>query len=176
MSLFLFVSHSQVLDPNPLAGLTVSPVHGVVPVGGSTEIRVALTPDAIMKFDTRVQVSIRGGKSIELRIGGTVEAPDVNIDVVGTWLAGCGGDGWDFGDDMRLGGFIVFFLVGWGNGGWGLWEFKIIFLFLRLWVWSLCHFHNCFCFCFYFCSVDNIITYNSFYLHIILTAWFISLI
>lgn len=70
------------LDPNPLPGLTVSPVHGVVPVGGSTEIRVALTPDAIMKFDTRVQVSIRGGKTIELRIGGTVEPPDVNIDVV----------------------------------------------------------------------------------------------
>ena len=43
-------------DPNPLPGLTVSPVHGAVPVGGSSEIRVALTPDAIIKFDTRVQV------------------------------------------------------------------------------------------------------------------------
>ena len=69
-------------DPNPLPGLTVSPVHGVVPVGGSTEIRVALTPDSIIKFDTRVQVAIKGGKTLELRIGGTVEPPDVNIDVV----------------------------------------------------------------------------------------------
>ncbi|KAK3775916.1 hypothetical protein RRG08_017206 [Elysia crispata] len=74
-------AYFQVSDPNPLPGLTVSPVHGVVPVGGSTEIRVALTPDSIIKFDTRVQVAIKGGKTLELRIGGTVEPPDVNIDV-----------------------------------------------------------------------------------------------
>ncbi|XP_035825915.1 cilia- and flagella-associated protein 47 [Aplysia californica] len=74
-------AYFQVSDPNPLPGLTVSPVHGAVPVGGSTEIRVALTPDSIMKFDTRVQVAIKGGKTLELRIGGTVEGPDVSIDV-----------------------------------------------------------------------------------------------
>ncbi len=76
------VSLLQVLDPQPFAGLTVSPLHGVVPVGGSTELRVDFTPDAVMKFDTRVQVAVRGAKTLELRMGGAVEAPSVDIDVV----------------------------------------------------------------------------------------------
>ena len=60
----------------------MTPVHGVVPVGGNAEIRVSLTPEAILKFDTRVQVAIKGSKVIELRMGGTVEAPEVDIDTV----------------------------------------------------------------------------------------------
>ena len=72
----------QVLDPNPFPGLTVSPIHGVVPVGGVAELKVHLTPNAVMKFDTRVNVSIRGWKTLELRMGGTVEPPVVDIDVV----------------------------------------------------------------------------------------------
>ena len=51
-------------------------------MGGNAEIRVSLTPEAILKFDTRVQVAIKGGKVIELRMGGTVEAPEVDIDTV----------------------------------------------------------------------------------------------
>ncbi|XP_076467202.1 cilia and flagella-associated protein 47-like [Babylonia areolata] len=74
-------AYFQVLDSNPFPGLTVTPVHGVVPVGGSAELRVSLTPEAILKFDTRVQVAIKGGKVMELRMGGTVEAPEVDIDV-----------------------------------------------------------------------------------------------
>ena len=73
---------SQVLDPNPFPGLSVSPLHGVVPVGGTAELMVSLTPGAIMKFDTHVQVAIRGGKTLELRMGGTVEPPCVDIDLV----------------------------------------------------------------------------------------------
>ncbi len=72
----------QVLDPNPFPGLTVSPLHGVVPVGGYAELKINLTPNAIMKFDTRVQIAIRGWKTLELRMGGTVEAPCVDISVV----------------------------------------------------------------------------------------------
>ncbi|KAL8606797.1 hypothetical protein ACOMHN_049626 [Nucella lapillus] len=74
-------AYFQVLDPNPFPGLTVTPVHGVVPVGGNAELRVSLTPEAILKFDTRVQVAIKGGRVMELRMGGTVEAPEVDIDV-----------------------------------------------------------------------------------------------
>ncbi len=70
------------LDPNPFPGLSVSPLHGVVPVGGVAEIKIHLTPNAVMKFDTRVQVAIRGGKTLELRMGGTVEPPSVDIDMV----------------------------------------------------------------------------------------------
>ena len=71
----------QILDPNPFAGLTVSPTHGVVPVGGTAEIKIHLTPNAVIKFDTRVNVNIRGSKTLELRMGGTVEPPIVDIDI-----------------------------------------------------------------------------------------------
>ena len=71
------------IDSNPFPGLTVTPVHGVVPVGGFAELKVMLTPQAMVKFDTRVQVAIKGGKTLELRMGGTVEPPTVNIDLVG---------------------------------------------------------------------------------------------
>ena len=70
------------LDPNPFPGLTVSPVHGIVPVGGNATLLVHLTPNAVIKFDTRINISIRGGKTMELRMGGTVEPPVVEIDIV----------------------------------------------------------------------------------------------
>ena len=35
-----------------------------------------------MKFDTRLEVAIRGWKTIDLRMGGTVEPPLVDIDIV----------------------------------------------------------------------------------------------
>ena len=72
----------QVVDPNPVPGLSVSPVQGVVPVGGTTELKIHLTPSAVMKFDTRLEVAIRGWKTIDLRMGGTVEPPLVDIDMV----------------------------------------------------------------------------------------------
>ena len=38
-----------------------------------------------MKFDTRLEVAIRGWKTIDLRMGGTVEPPLVDIDIVSFW-------------------------------------------------------------------------------------------
>ena len=69
-------------DSNPFPGLQISPLHGVVPVGGYAELQAKLTPDSILKFDTRVQVSVKGCKNMELRMGGTVEPPLVDIDLV----------------------------------------------------------------------------------------------
>ena len=74
------------VDPSPVPGLTVSPVQGVVPVGGNTELSIYLTPAAVMKFDTRLEVAIRGWKTIDLRMGGTVEPPLVDIDIVSIGL------------------------------------------------------------------------------------------
>ena len=51
-----------------LSGLSLSQVH--------------LTPSAVIKFDTRIQVAVRGWKNLELRMGGTVEPPGVEIDLV----------------------------------------------------------------------------------------------
>ncbi|XP_022089961.1 cilia- and flagella-associated protein 47-like isoform X2 [Acanthaster planci] len=81
-------AYFQVVDPSPVPGLTVSPVQGVVPVGGTTELGIYLTPGAVMKFDTRLEVAIRGWKTIELRMGGTVEPPMVDIDVPTFQLGG----------------------------------------------------------------------------------------
>jgi hypothetical protein len=55
-----------------------------VPVGGHAELKVQLTPSAILKFDTKIQVAIKGGRTLELRMGGNVEPPTVDIDVVRT--------------------------------------------------------------------------------------------
>ena len=51
-------------------------------MGGHAELKVQLTPGAILKFDTKIQVAIKGGKTLELRMGGNVEPPTVDIDVV----------------------------------------------------------------------------------------------
>ncbi|XP_077977423.1 cilia- and flagella-associated protein 47-like [Glandiceps talaboti] len=85
-------AYFQVIDPNPFPGLTVTPTHGVVPVGGVAEIKVQLTPSAVLKFDTRVQLAIRGWKTVDLRMGGTVEPPIVDIDMASFHLGGvfCG--------------------------------------------------------------------------------------
>lgn len=42
------------------------------------------TPNSIHKFDTHIQVNVRGWKIISLRVGGTIEPPCVDIDVVST--------------------------------------------------------------------------------------------
>ncbi|XP_074844435.1 cilia- and flagella-associated protein 47 [Carettochelys insculpta] len=74
-------AYFQVLDSNPLPGMTITPSQGVVPVGGRADLKIFFTPNAVMKFDTRVEVAVRHGKLLELRIGGFVEAPDIDISV-----------------------------------------------------------------------------------------------
>lgn len=51
-SLYFF----KVFDVYPLPGMTVIPAEGVVPVGGYTELQILFSPNAAMKFDTRVEV------------------------------------------------------------------------------------------------------------------------
>ncbi|XP_034145586.1 cilia- and flagella-associated protein 47 [Esox lucius] len=74
-------AYFQVLDVYPLPGMTVTPTAGVVPVGGQAEIQVHLNPRAVMKFDTRVEIALRNMKSLELRVGGSVEPPLVDINI-----------------------------------------------------------------------------------------------
>jgi len=72
----------QILNPNPFPGLTLSPVYGAVPAGGVSLISATLTPSAIVKFDTQLNIGIRNGNPVELRVSGTVEPPLVDIDLV----------------------------------------------------------------------------------------------
>ncbi|XP_066477404.1 cilia- and flagella-associated protein 47 [Tiliqua scincoides] len=75
-------AYFQVIDANPLPGMIITPNEGVVPVGGRTELKICFTPNALMKFDSRVEVAVRHAKSLELRIGGSVDVPDIDISVL----------------------------------------------------------------------------------------------
>ncbi|XP_034533198.1 cilia- and flagella-associated protein 47-like isoform X2 [Notolabrus celidotus] len=74
-------AYYQVLDVSPLPGLLLSPSEGVVPSGGQAALQIHFSPDSVIKFDTRVEIALRGMKSIELRVGGSVEPPNVDISV-----------------------------------------------------------------------------------------------
>ncbi|KAF3706395.1 Cilia- and flagella-associated protein 47 [Channa argus] len=74
-------AYYQVLDVCPLPGMVVSPSEGVVPSGGQAVLKIHFKPDSVFKFDTRMEIALRNMKSIELRVGGSVEPPNVNISV-----------------------------------------------------------------------------------------------
>ncbi|XP_074483047.1 cilia and flagella-associated protein 47-like isoform X1 [Sebastes fasciatus] len=74
-------AYYQVLDVCPLPGLVLSPSEGVVPSGGQAVLQIHFTPDSVIKFATRVEIAVRNMKSIELRVGGSVEFPNVDISV-----------------------------------------------------------------------------------------------
>ncbi|PFX34680.1 Calponin-likey domain-containing protein 2 [Stylophora pistillata] len=74
-------AYFEVIDTCPIPGMIISPKEGIVPVGGTAELQVEFTPNSIHKFDTHIQVNVRGWKTISLRVGGTVEPPCVDIDV-----------------------------------------------------------------------------------------------
>ena len=54
-------------NPNPIPGLFVTPVTGMVPVGGRVEIKVQFNPASNAKFDTKFDVEVRGGRLIGQR-------------------------------------------------------------------------------------------------------------
>ncbi|KAM7365486.1 hypothetical protein PAMP_016406 [Pampus punctatissimus] len=74
-------AYYQVLDVCPLPGMVVSPSEGVVPSGGQAVVKIHFNPNSVIKFDTRVEIALRNMKSIELRVGGSVEPPNVDLSV-----------------------------------------------------------------------------------------------
>ncbi|XP_040280927.1 cilia- and flagella-associated protein 47 [Bufo bufo] len=74
-------AYFQVVDISPLPGMTITPSQGVVPVGGHAALTIFFTPRAVIKFDTRIEVSVRNAKTLALRIGGSVVPPEVDISV-----------------------------------------------------------------------------------------------
>ncbi|XP_072235639.1 cilia and flagella-associated protein 47-like [Leuresthes tenuis] len=74
-------AYYQVVDVFPLPGMVVSPSEGVVPSKGQVMLNIHFNPDSVIKFDTRVKIALRNMKSIELRVGGSVESPNIDISV-----------------------------------------------------------------------------------------------
>ena len=55
---------------------------GCVPVGGTAELKVTLTPQFAGQFDVTLKVDLKEGKCLSLRIAGSVEYPCVSVNKV----------------------------------------------------------------------------------------------
>ncbi|XP_028326986.1 cilia- and flagella-associated protein 47-like isoform X3 [Gouania willdenowi] len=74
-------AYYQVLDVCPVPGMVVSPSEGTVPSRGQASLQIIYNPDCVVKFDARIEIALRNMKSIELRVGGSVEPPNIDISV-----------------------------------------------------------------------------------------------
>ncbi|XP_012497537.1 PREDICTED: calponin homology domain-containing protein 2 [Propithecus coquereli] len=72
-------AYFQVCGQSLLPIIDIIPSQGIIPVGGLTVLNISCTPTVAEKFDTRAQVAIRCGNVIDLKIGGSVEIADVEI-------------------------------------------------------------------------------------------------
>ncbi|XP_043966172.1 cilia- and flagella-associated protein 47-like isoform X2 [Gambusia affinis] len=72
-------AYFEVVDICPLPGMVVSPSVGVVPSRGQAMIRIQFNPDCVFKFDTKIEIAMKNMKSIKLRVGGSVEPPNVTF-------------------------------------------------------------------------------------------------
>ena len=69
-------------NASPHSGIVVSCESSCVPVGGNVQLRVVIKPEIAELFDVKLFVDLKGGKSIFLRITGTVEYPCVGVSEV----------------------------------------------------------------------------------------------
>ncbi|XP_051915032.1 cilia- and flagella-associated protein 47-like isoform X1 [Hippocampus zosterae] len=74
-------AYYRVLDVCPLPCMVVIPCEGVVPSRGKSVLKIHFNPDSVMKFDTRVAIALKNMKPIEVRVGGSVEPPNIDISV-----------------------------------------------------------------------------------------------
>ncbi|XP_077399924.1 cilia- and flagella-associated protein 47-like isoform X1 [Vanacampus margaritifer] len=72
-------AYYRVLDVCPLPCMVVIPCEGVVPSRGKTVLKIHFNPDSVIKFDTRVAIAVKNMETIEVRVGGSVEPPNVDI-------------------------------------------------------------------------------------------------
>ncbi|KAB0341518.1 hypothetical protein FD754_018444, partial [Muntiacus muntjak] len=72
-------AYFKICDQNLLSMIKIVPSQGIIPLGGITVLNISCTPTVKEKFDTRAKVAIRRANDIDLRIGGSVEAADIEI-------------------------------------------------------------------------------------------------
>lgn len=96
----------QVVEEHLPAGMAVSPREGVLPSRGQTVLQIHYSPEQVSRLDARVevswtsgskgllrrggeelslgllQISLRNMKSVQLRVVGTVEPPNIDMSVV----------------------------------------------------------------------------------------------
>ncbi|XP_040859058.1 cilia- and flagella-associated protein 47 [Ochotona curzoniae] len=69
----------KVCEESLLPIVDIVPSEGIIPFGGITILNISCKPVTAERFDTRAKVAIRHANVIDLRIGGSVEIPDVEI-------------------------------------------------------------------------------------------------
>ncbi|XP_015233239.1 PREDICTED: cilia- and flagella-associated protein 47 [Cyprinodon variegatus] len=74
-------AYYQVVDPSPLPGMVLSPSQGVVPSRGQAILYIQFNPDCVSRFDTKFEIALRNMKSTQLRVGGSVEPPNIEFSV-----------------------------------------------------------------------------------------------
>ena len=67
----------------------MSPIRGCIPAGGSTPLAIQLCADIEGHFDSFLNIGLKEGKKLSLRVAGSVEPPQVYIDLVITALYLC---------------------------------------------------------------------------------------
>nr|XP_023490286.1 cilia- and flagella-associated protein 47 isoform X1 [Equus caballus] len=73
-------AYFKVCDQSLLSTINIVPSQGIIPLGGLTVLNISCTPTVAEKFDTRAKVVIHRANVIDLRIGGSIEVADVEID------------------------------------------------------------------------------------------------
>uniref|UniRef100_A0A9L0INA6 Calponin-homology (CH) domain-containing protein n=1 Tax=Equus asinus TaxID=9793 RepID=A0A9L0INA6_EQUAS len=73
-------AYFKVCDQSLLSTINIVPSQGIIPLGGLTVLNISCTPTVAEKFDTRAKVAIHRANVIDLRIGGSIEVADVEID------------------------------------------------------------------------------------------------
>ncbi|XP_058441727.1 cilia- and flagella-associated protein 47 isoform X2 [Marmota monax] len=72
-------AYFKVYDQSLLPTIKIIPSKGIIPFGGITILNISYTPTVAEKFDTRAKVAIRHANVIDLRIGGSVEIANIEI-------------------------------------------------------------------------------------------------
>ena len=68
--------------PLPCSWSARVPQSGCIPVGGTVPFQLLLHPESPGKFDAKLSVRLRQGKTLSLKLVGSVEEPSVSIDKV----------------------------------------------------------------------------------------------
>ncbi|XP_020565099.1 cilia- and flagella-associated protein 47 isoform X2 [Oryzias latipes] len=74
-------AYYKVAEEHLPAGMAVSPGEGVIPSKGQAALQIRYSPEQVARLDARVEISLRNMKSVELRVVGTVEPPNVDVSV-----------------------------------------------------------------------------------------------
>ena len=66
----------------PVQGVKVKPSSGCIAAGGRTELSFQLTATELGSFESWFKLRLKEGRTMSLRVTGSVELPSVSVDLV----------------------------------------------------------------------------------------------